>query len=271
MEEDGYAWWKQRFDEMSYYFDAFRIDHILGFFRIWSVPIDSVEGIMGHFVPALPVHVSEFHERGIWFDHHRYAVPFITDAVLWDIFGELHQFVKEEFLAEGGYGQFALKDAFNTQRKVEQFFAGLEHNDHNLCLKQGLYDLISNVILFEQEGSGGTQFHFRISMEHTSSFRQLDWPVQQQLKDLYVNYFYYRQDEFWRKEAMHKLPALKASTNMLICGEDLGMVPHCVPDVMKQLGILSLEIQRMPKDPHREFFNPHDAPYLSVVTPPPMI
>jgi len=110
---------------MSYYFDAFRIDHILGFFRIWSVPIDSVEGIMGHFVPALPVHVSEFHERGIWFDHHRYAVPFITDAVLWDIFGELHQFVKEEFLAEGGYGQFALKDAFNTQRKVEQFLPAL--------------------------------------------------------------------------------------------------------------------------------------------------
>jgi 4-alpha-glucanotransferase len=49
------------------------------------------------------------------------------------------------------------------------------------------------------------------------------------------------------EEAMHKLPYLKRATNMLICGEDLGMVPHCVPDVMEQLGILSLEIQRMPK------------------------
>jgi len=104
-------------------------------------------------------------------------------------------------------------------------------------------------------------------MEHTTSFRYLEAPLQQRLKDLYINYFYYRQDEFWRKEAMHKLPALKASTNMLICGEDLGMVPHCVPDVMKQLGILSLEIQRMPKDPNRKFFHPNDAPYLSVVTP----
>ncbi|MBS1565224.1 MAG: 4-alpha-glucanotransferase, partial [Bacteroidetes bacterium] len=267
MEDDGFAWWKQRFDEMSNYFDAFRIDHILGFFRIWSVPIDAVEGIMGRFVPALPVQVNEFHERNIWFDQHRYTTPFINDSVLWEVFGELHQFVKEEFLAEGGYGQFALKEAFNSQRKVEDYFAGLEQNEHNLRLKHGLFDLISNVILFEEEGSGGTRFHFRISVESTSSFRHLDQPLQQQLRNLYVDYFYYRQDDHWRKEAMHKLPALKASTNMLICGEDLGMVPHCVPDVMKQLGILSLEIQRMPKDPRREFFHPDDAPYLSVVTP----
>ncbi|MEJ7769427.1 MAG: 4-alpha-glucanotransferase, partial [Chitinophagaceae bacterium] len=81
------------------------------------------------------------------------------------------------------------------------------------------------------------------------------------------NYFYHRQDEYWRKEAMKKLPALKASTNMLICGEDLGMVPGCVPEVMHQLGLLSLEIQRMPKNPGREFFHPNDAPYLSVVMP----
>ena len=87
------------------------------------------------------------------------------------------------------------------------------------------------------------------------------------LQELYVDYYFKRQDNFWLKEAMKKLPALKSSTNMLICGEDLGLVPHCVPDVMKQLGILSLEIQRMPKNPNKEFFHPADAPYLSVVTP----
>jgi 4-alpha-glucanotransferase len=82
-----------------------------------------------------------------------------------------------------------------------------------------------------------------------------------------VNYFFRRQDTFWKKEAMQKLPALRASTNMLICGEDLGMVPDCVPGVMKDLGLLSLEIQRMPKDPKKQFFHPADAPYMSVVTP----
>jgi 4-alpha-glucanotransferase len=104
-------------------------------------------------------------------------------------------------------------------------------------------------------------------MDKTLSFQYLIPHVQEKLKSLYVNYFYERQDEFWRREAMQKLPALKAATNMLICGEDLGMVPHCVPDVMKQLGILSLEIQRMPKNAQKEFFYPEEAPYLSVITP----
>jgi 4-alpha-glucanotransferase len=130
-----------------------------------------------------------------------------------------------------------------------------------------LYDLISNIIFFEEEGSQMQQFHFRFGMESTASFRDLDDYTKQKLKDLYVNYFFRRQDDFWQKEAMHKLPELKRSTNMLVCGEDLGMVPACVPDVMQQLGILSLEIQRMPKNPHTEFFHPADAPYLSVVTP----
>jgi 4-alpha-glucanotransferase len=267
MEEDGFAWWKQRFDEMSNYFDAFRIDHILGFFRIWSIPIDAVEGVMGRFVPALPVDIKEFQERNIWFDNQRYTKPYITDAVLYEIFAELASFVKEEYLQLNEGGQYDLKEAYNTQHKTAAWFAALEENDHNNCIKQGLFDLISNVILFEQEGTNGRQFHFRIAMDGTSSFRNLEWDTQQQLKDLYINYFFYRQDAFWMKEAMHKLPALKASTNMLVCGEDLGMVPHSVPDVMKQLGILSLEIQRMPKDPKKEFFHPNDAPYMSVVTP----
>jgi len=54
---------------------------------------------------------------------------------------------------------------------------------------------------------------------------------------------------------------------MLLCGEDLGMVPACVPSVMNELGILSLEVQRMPKDPKITFGHPANYPYLSVATP----
>ncbi len=87
MQADGYQWWKWRFEQMSNYFDAFRIDHILGFFRIWSIPFNAVEGILGRFVPAIPVHRNEFQERGIWFDYKRYCVPYINDYVLWELFG----------------------------------------------------------------------------------------------------------------------------------------------------------------------------------------
>jgi 4-alpha-glucanotransferase len=267
MEKDGFSWWKRRFEQMSNYFDGFRIDHILGFFRIWSIPMNAVQGILGHFVPAIPVHRVEFDQRNIWFDHRRYTQPFINDAVLWEIFGTDSEYVRTTFLNPGEGGFYTLQEAFDTQRKVEDYFAGKETSDFNHGIKDGLYDLISNIILMEVEGSGGQQFHFRIAMDQTSSFRYLEWHTQQQLRDLYVNYFFSRQDDYWEREAMHKLPALKRATNMLVFGEDLGMVPRCVPNVMRQLGILSLEIQRMPKNPAREFFHPNEAPYLSVVTP----
>lgn len=266
MARDGFEWWHRRFVQMGNYFDAFRIDHILGFFRIWSIPLHAVEGIMGHFVPAIPVYQHEFGDRGLWFDHYRYCKPCINDAILWELFGPNNDKFKP-FLHAIGDGTYELKPEFATQRQVEQYFKDEELSDDNARIRQGLYDLISNVILFEQEGSNGQEFHFRFGIEQTTSFRHLDGHTQYLLKELYVNYFFRRQDDYWMKEAMKKLPALKQATNMLVCGEDLGLVPGCVPQVMKQLGILSLEIQRMPKDANHAFFNPANAPYLSVVTP----
>jgi len=267
MQQDRFAWWRNRFKQMSYYFDAFRIDHILGFFRIWSIPMHGIEGIMGYFVPAIPVHVTEFGEKGIWFDYYRYCKPFITDEIIDQLFGAQAIRVKTEFIVQNEFGGYELEMGTATQRQVRDYFASMEDSEENRTIKQGLFDLISNVILFEEENADAERFHFRFGMEDTVSFRHLEWHTQQKLKELYIDYFYRRQDEFWKKEAMHKLPYLKNATNMLICGEDLGMVPHCVPEVMKQLGILSLEIQRMPKSTTKEFFHPNEAPYLSVVTP----
>jgi len=266
MQEDGFSWWKRRFEQMSRYFDTFRIDHILGFFRIWSIPENAVEGIMGHFVPSIPLHINEFHQRNIWFDKQRYCEPYITDSILWEMFGPNEKKLKP-FLTEFLPGKYALKEHFNTQQKIEHHFLQLEISEENDRIKHGLFDLISNVVLFEDKKSQGSAFHFRFNTQSTFSFRYLDSNTQHQLSELYNEYFFRRQDEYWRKEAMQKLPALKRASDMLICGEDLGLVPACVPDVMKQLGILSLEIQRMPKDPKKEFFHPGEAPYLSVVTP----
>ena len=266
MKEDGFKWWRLRFDQMSNYFDAFRIDHILGFFRIWSIPLHAVEGILGRFVPAIPVDISEFRSNNISFDYDRYCKPFITDEIIGWIADKHADYIKEHFLETGSNGQYALREEFSTQKKVTQYFEqnAFEGGDP---IKQCLFDLISNVILLEEENSHGRKYHFRIEMKNTYSFQQLENNTRERLQELYIDYFYHRQDDFWRREALKKLPQLKRSTNMLICGEDLGMVPHCVPEVMKELGILSLEIERMPKDPKTEFFHPNDAPYLAVVTP----
>jgi 4-alpha-glucanotransferase len=263
MAADGYAWWKQRFAQMGNYFDAFRIDHILGFFRIWSSPAHAVEGILGYFVPALPLEVEEFTARGIFFDRERLLKPFINDFVLEEIFGDEKNFIRREFLDVGGNGGYSLKPQFSTQRQVENHFAAQPKNARAEKLKLGLFDLISNVILLEADG----KLHFRFAIERTLSFKSLAPDQQLKLRELYIDYFFRRQDEFWKRQALQKLPALKRVTNMLICGEDLGLVPACVPEVMRDLGFLSLEIQRMPKVFGQEFSRPADAPYLSVITP----
>lgn len=263
MKQDGFAWWKQRFEQMSLYFDAFRIDHILGFFRIWSIPLDAVQGILGQFVPAIPITERELWEPNIGFNRDRLCKPYVTEQALWDIFGENAPFVAEKFLKVSQKNLFDFLPEYDTQQKVERFFAAQEPTEGNALLRDGLYELLANVVLLE--GQGG--YHFRFGIEKTRSFQALPGEVQTRLQDLYVNYFFRRQDDFWQREAMDKLPDLKRSTNMLICGEDLGMVPHCVPDVMNALRMLSLEIQRMPKAAGSAFFHPKDAPYLSVVTP----
>lgn len=319
MKADGFAWWRQRFQQMSLYFDAFRIDHILGFFRIWSIPTHASEGILGYFVPAIPLTEREFHEAGIGFNYERLCRPFINDGILHEFFGDAADYVRHTFLdrtPDGGHwsggSQYVFKPEFDTQRKVEAFLvtpppspppngrgaasrmktsASATENiapKSNTKVQQttdikrnsdaaplpfggggGVLALLANVILLDTtpEGAMERQFAFRIGMEKTASFRFLPDAAKESLKALYVNYFFRRQDDFWQREAMEKLPELKRATEMLICGEDLGMVPHCVPDVMRELGILSLEIQRMPKAAGAAFFHPKDAPYLSVVTP----
>jgi 4-alpha-glucanotransferase len=266
MEKDGYQWWQNRLKQLSRYFDAFRIDHILGFFRIWEIPLEQVEGTLGYFNRAIPVPLHEFAGRGIRFDFDRYCKPYITADLLNRTFGDEALFVAQTFLDVQENGNFYFKKGYDTQRKIAAFFSNPEQAA-NAHLKDRLFKFVSNVLFFEVPGSGGQAFHPRIDFQKTYSFKQLGEGTQRKLEELYNHYFYRKQDDFWREQAMKKLPAIKNATNMLVCGEDLGMVPGCVPGVMRDLGILTLEIQRMSKNPKTEFLMEDDIPYLSVCSP----
>ncbi|MFZ4561192.1 MAG: 4-alpha-glucanotransferase [Saprospiraceae bacterium] len=266
MAKDNYLWWRQRMQALSRYFDAYRIDHILGFFRIWEIPVAQVEGMMGRFRPAIPVRREEFAARGIFFDAERFCRPYITWAMLEGLFDSDAEWVKQTFFEEVTYHSYAFKAGLDTQRKVEAFFEQPQYAER-AALKPLLFRLFAEVLFFEEPGSEGQAFHPRIDFPATRSFQVLAPEQQERLRALHHDYFYQRQEVFWRTEAMKKLPALKKATNMLICGEDLGMVPACVPGVMRELGILSLEIQRMSKNPATEFLKEGDIPYLSVTSP----
>lgn len=198
MAEDNYAWWKARLKNMEQYFDAFRIDHVLGFFRIWEIPLEAKSGLMGHFNPSLP-------------------------------------YAPEDLKAKG------------------------------FDIATGLYtDSESLDTLFIEDPHRKGWWHPRISAQNTSRYNNLPWHLKDSFNALYDDYYYRRHNEFWRRSAMRKLPELLASTGMLACGEDLGMIPACVPETMQELKILSLEIQRMPKDVDREFTDTWKYPYFSV-------
>ena len=264
MEKEGYSWWINRFRKMADYFDAYRIDHILGFFRIWEIPLHAVQGLLGYFSPALPYWAEEINRAGIPFDEERMVQPFIHEQFLPDIFGALTDEVKERYLEVSGWQRFRLKSFCDTQRKIKHLFEG-EQDEKSIRLRDGLYSLCAEV-LFVRDPLDHNRFHPRITAQYSYSYQYLDLHVKEAFNRLYNDFFYHRHNYFWREQAMKKLPVLISSTPMLVCGEDLGMVPDCVPSVMQELQILSLEIQRMPKDGSVEFTNLEWLPYLSVCT-----
>ena len=191
MLKDDCAWWVRRFQNMSRFFDAYRIDHVLGFFRIWEIPMPHKSGLEGQFSPALGLSVEEINS--------------------WGVYSEIENL----FLA----------DHKNPEKR-----------------------------------------HPRITVQSTDAFKRLSEKEKKAFNRLHDDYFYHRNNQFWYGEAMKKLPRLVEATRMLVCAEDLGMVPDCVQWVMNELRILSLELQSMPKDPNVRFGVLEQNPYRSVCT-----
>ncbi|WP_412850356.1 4-alpha-glucanotransferase [Chryseobacterium sp. PMSZPI] len=260
MKDDDYRWWKNRFKALEQYFDAMRIDHILGFFRIWRMPISAVQGILGYFYPAVPIVLEEFKAWNIPFNFDRYCKPFINNQILWDYFGDNSAKVLD-FVDNNHDGTYSFKEEFNTQRKLTIFF---EKNPHG-ALEEQLISLCANVLFLTEERNGETVYHPRFNVYNTSSYKYLTESEKKVIYDLYHDYFFRRQDHLWYEKGMEKLPVILNTTKMLICGEDLGMVPACVPIVMNELAIIALKVQRMPAE-NIPFYNPKHANYMNVVT-----
>ena len=264
MLKDGCQWWNRRFQNMARYFDAYRIDHVLGFFRIWEIPVHSVHGLLGQFAPALAMSREEIESYGLHFQEDRFTRPFITDWVLNRVFHERAGEVKEKYLDRLDDERYQMKPEVDTQRKVEALFADVT-DEKELWLRDGLYALISDVLFVRDHTNPGV-FHPRISAQLDFIYESLYDNDKAAFNRLYNDYFYRRNNQFWYQEAMKKLPKLVQATRMLVCAEDLGMVPDCVPWVMDELKILSLELQSMPKDPSVKFGHLSRNPYRSVCT-----
>ena len=264
MAREHYRWWQKRLIHMARYFDAYRIDHVLGFFRIWEIPDFCVDGLLGQFSPALPLTQEEIAAYGLSF-RPEFLHPYITEDLLKKYFGKWTEEIKANFLEPLGNDRFRLRAGNNTQQSIATRLKNRTDKKTNQ-IRQGLFTLITNV-LFVSDRTHPHLFHPRIAALNCEAMGQLTESEKKSFSRLYTDYFFRRHNDFWAENALRKLPALVQSTRMLCCAEDLGMVPACVPDVMRQLQMLSLEIQRMPKNVGEQFADTRRYPYLSVATP----
>jgi len=262
--ENLVGWFQRRLRWMEQYFDAIRIDHVLGFFRVWEIPDDAVFGLLGHFSPALPMTVGEIEYFGLPFRKKLFTRPFINDRVLERLFGLHAPYVRDNFLVPRSYGLYDLKEAYDTQKKVRAFFEG-KGDENSLWIRDGLYRLISGV-LFLEDPEQPEMYHPRIGVYNEPVYDALSNEEKDAFMRLYNNYYYQRHNLFWGDQAMHRLTDVFGDTRMLCCAEDLGMLPDCVAPVLDQLRILTLEIQSMPKQTGYEFAHLDGNPYRSVAT-----
>ncbi len=262
MAADGFSWWQQRMGKLAEYFDALRIDHILGFFRIWQIPTHQTEGTMGLFNPRLPYSRQDLANFGLHGPLDRYLQPYIRAHFLREIFGTEAELVVETFLEETAPSVFRLRNFVDNQLKIKELFLNDKNFAKHKHLEKPLKRLVSEVLLLEEPAG----YNPRITIHATQSYKDLSTHEKAIFDRLYDDYFQVRHDEFWRQQALWKLPSLLRASNMLICGEDLGMIPHSVPGVMRDLNIISLKIQRAPSGPV-EFDDPATYPWTSVCSP----
>ena len=255
---------RRRLRHMAQYFDALRIDHILGFFRIWEIPHDAVYGLLGHFSPALPLTAEEIAWFDLPFRKELFTKPFVNDRLIDRLFGIHAQYVRENFLVRKAYGLYDLKPEYDTQRKVAEAFAE-RRDESSLWIRDGLMRLISDV-LFVEDPHQADMYHPRIGVINEPIYEALSSEEKDAFMRLYNNYFYQRHSFFWGQQALKRLPDVLKDCRMLICAEDLGMLPGCVEPVLDQLRILSLEIQQMPKQQGFEFAHLDANPIRSVCT-----
>ena len=273
MAKDSYEWWRRRLSHMAQYFQAYRIDHILGFFRIWELPSTAKTGLLGRFRPSSPYTRSDLEYSGIW-DIDRLTDPYVTDEVLHDLLddSELESEIKERFFTKSEGNRYKFKEKFNTEASLFSLKSrpGLPERAaiENERIKEILVLLYQNVLLIRDRESPNQSFFPRFGLTETSSFHHLDEHWRRKLKQMHdESFFGLRSDHIWREQAYRTLPMMQNATDMLVCGEDLGMIPSCVHPVMEELGIIGLRIQRMPSEAEVEFGNPANYGYMTVASP----
>jgi 4-alpha-glucanotransferase len=274
LEKDGYRWWKKRLETAQKYYQAFRIDHVLGFFRIWTSSQKDNTSALGWFNPYVPVKKAELKELGYDDGRLRWITkPHVPTGEVWDAlragweghyregdlaaeaertFTEALERIGEEelWLFKGGIGSEQDIAALGLHPAARDYLIKVWHNRLFVEYEKGSY---APSWLYQE-----TRAYASLSEEEKAD---MDTLVEKHKKE---------SEKIWEKQGLKLLTMIGESTSMLPCAEDLGAVPDCVPKVLAKLKILGLRVVRWHRDwdsagePYYPF---SDYPELSVCTP----
>ncbi len=261
MAKNGYKWWERRMGRMQQFFDVFRIDHILGFFRIWAIPHPFKSGLMGVFSPALPLSAEEIKRRGFAQNLRNFTHPVVSREFINEQLGEYAPAMIAEMF-EPCDNLLRLRDEYSNPAKAYEW---IENHVVRAMARDRIrygFDNILHEVLFVSIKRG--EYHPRIMLTQTDRFSMLTESEQNALRAMHDDFFFHRHNEFWKQQAIQNLDGMLRKCKMLVCGEDLGMIPASVPIVMKRMQILSLELQRMPKLNWERYGDCSKYDYMSV-------
>jgi 4-alpha-glucanotransferase len=272
--KDDYIWWRNRLKAAEQYYRAYRIDHVLGFFRIWACRREDISAALGRFIPAVPINKKDFDDLG--FDSGRVrwvSRPHIPTGEVWDslrqnwggayqeadIAAEAQRVFSQALDRIGDEELWLFKDSIGGERDIQAL------NLHPAAAAYLLRAWANRIFLEYEKGLYAPLWYYRNSRAYAS----LSGDEQSRLEALLEK----RQadsERIWAAGGKKLLSLLIASSSMLPCAEDLGAVPDCVPQVLAKLKILGLRVIRWFRDWEKEgqpYIPFNEYPELSVCTP----
>ena len=241
LEEENYQWWRQRLRQAARYYHAYRIDHVLGFFRIWAIPRGNSTGLPGFFWPQDGISRDELLEAG--FDQERLRwlkEPHIRGDQLREALGPD---VQVESLEGAVLRRIGGEDLFLFAPEI----CG-ENDLSEIALPQGSPETLRDWLLDQYrdrvfldlpDGRLATTWTFRECWR----FQTLSQGEKERLEEIAARH-QSSSNELWAGHGRTLLQFMMETTEMLTCAEDLGVIPEAVPRVMKELGALGLMIPR---------------------------
>lgn len=260
LEQDGFSWWRRRLAQASKFYHAYRIDHVLGFFRIWSIPEKESTGILGHFEPSFPIKWETLRAAGLYHESMEYLRrPNYSVDQLRGFLGSDTEHLLEKCFENlpGTTDRFILKEEFSSEKQILAM-------DESQLAKDSMLRVYWNRV-FIPTGDADTFYPYWYWYNQPVLYT-LPQNEQDKLREI-IQANEQSQNALWEQNAMKLLSVLAKETDMLVCAEDLGAVPPCVPTVLNKLNILSLRIERWARNwnvQYSPYYDMEEYPRLSV-------